>query len=146
MKKRFWILLAVIAALCLLTACNFSTNLSNAGSSQMQATPKAKEMMSALAANDSAAAVKMMHPDVMEKADEAIAQMSGYVAGRKTTQLQLVNFNVSTSAGTSGKIRQEKVVYQATLEDGEMIYLSATYVSGNAGEGFASFQIVLGAV
>ena len=146
MKNRFWRLLAVVVALCLLTACNFSTNFSNAGSNQMQATPKVQEMMNLLAANDPAAAVKMMHPDVAGKADKAIAQMADYVAGRKTTQLQLINFNVSTSSGTSGKIRQEKVVYQTTLEDGEMIYLSATYVSGSTGEGFASFQIVLGAV
>jgi hypothetical protein len=60
--------------------------------------------------------------------------------------MELRSIIVNTSAGTSGKSRQERVAYQVTLTDGAVIYLNVVYFSNNDGKGFSAFQLVLGVV
>ena len=72
--------------------------------------------------------------------------MSNYLNGRKASSMELVNINITTSTGTSGKALQEQVAYKVTLNDGAVIYLNTVYLSNNAGSGFVSFQLVLGIV
>ena len=145
MKKLISILLLTVMVLSL-TACNFTSNMAGAMAGEAEATPKVEEMMTALAANKASDAKALMHPEVAGKSDAAIAQMSAYLAGRKATSMEVKNIQVNTSAGTSGKTRQEQVAYQVTLTDSTVIYLNVVYLSNNAGAGFASFQIVLGVV
>ena len=78
--------------------------------------------------------------------DDAISQMSDYIDGREVTSMELININVNTSTGTSGKSREEQVVYKVTLDDNDVIYLNVDYLSNNEGTGFTSFQLVLGVV
>ena len=72
--------------------------------------------------------------------------MQTYLAGRKVAALNIQNINITSSVGTAGKARQEQLAYKATLEDGEVIYLNVVYLSNDKGDGFVSFQLVLGAI
>lgn len=146
MKKRICFALFVLTLTLCLTACNFSANMTSSLPANAEATPKVEEMLAALAENRTDDAKALMHPQAAEKADAAIAQMSNYLAGRTVTALEAKSTNIRTSAGTSGKMRQEQVAYQATLTDGEVIYFNTLYLTNDAGAGFASFQLVLGVV
>lgn len=146
MKKLISVALIFLAILSCLTACNFTQNLSGALADEAEATSQVEKMMTALAQNRISDAEKLMHPQASEKSDAAMMQMSDFLAGRAAVAMKLRNINVKTSAGTSGKIRQEEVAYQVTLTDGAVIYLNVIYLSNNAGSGFTSFQLVLGIV
>jgi hypothetical protein len=87
-----------------------------------------------------------MHPEAVAKADNRIPQMSDFLAGRTVAEMNQKGVRVNTSTGTAGKTRQEVTNFQVLLEDGTEIYVAATYYSDNAGEGFVSFQLVLGIV
>ena len=102
--------------------------------------------MAALADDNTSDAKALLHPQVAETSDNAIAQMSAYLAGRKASAIELISININSSTGTAGKTRQERVGYQVTLTDGAVIFLNAVYLSNNQGTGFASFQVVLGVV
>ncbi len=146
---RKWIagMMAIVSLLCLLTACNFNTNFTDStGNAEMKAAGKVEEMMVALTSGNGDAARNLMHPEVADRCEAAIAQMSDYVAGRKTTKLEQVSLTVNSSAGTAGNVRQEAAVFRVELEDSTVFFLSVTYVFNSDGEGFISFQIVLGAV
>lgn len=145
MKKRICVLAVVMNILCLLTACNFTTT-SMIDNRTTAISPKVEEMMEALAGGNVDSALALMHPTVAEGAEDAVAEMCEYLAGRKAAQLNQKSVNVNTSTGTSGKSRQETATFQVELEDGTEIYISAAYRTDAAGEGFASFQIVLGVV
>lgn len=146
MNKLFCVTLVLLALLGCLTACNFSQNLSGALAGKAESTAKVEEMMTALAEHRMSDAKALIHPQAAEKFDTAITQISTYLSGRKIRSMELTNINVNTSTGTSGKTRQEQVVYQITLNDGEVIYLNVVYLSNSVGSGFASFQLVLGMV
>ena len=146
MKKIICITLVLFALLGCLTACNFTQNMSGATAGEAEATPKVEEMMAALADDNTSDAKALLHPQVAETSDNAIAQMSAYLAGRGVDDMELTNITINTSAGTSGNVRQEKVVYRVALTDGTVIYLNVVYLSNNQGNGFASFQLVLGVV
>ena len=146
MKKIICFGLVLLALLGCLTACNFTQNISGAIAGEAKATPKVEEMMAALADDNTSDAKALLHPQVAETSDNAIAQMSAYLAGRKASAIELISINVNTSTGTAGKIRQERVAYQVTLTDGAVIFLNVVYLSNNQGTGFASFQVVLGVV
>ena len=146
MKKLICFGLVLLALLGCLTACNFTQNMSGAIAGEAEATPKVEEMMAALADDNTSDAKALLHPQVAETSDNAIAQMSTYLAGRKVSAIELISINISTSTGTAGKTRQEQVGYQVTLTDGAVIFLNAVYLSDNQGTGFASFQLVLGVV
>ena len=146
MKKILCFALGLLALLGCLTACNFTQKLSGAIAGEAEATPKVEEMMAALADDHTSDAKALLHPKVAEISDHAIAQMRAYLAGRKTSAIELKSININTSTGTAGQTRQERVAYQVTLTDGAVIYLNVVYLSNKEGSGFASFQIVLGVV
>lgn len=146
MKKMICFGLVLLALLGCLTACNFTKNMSGAIAGEAEATPKVEEMMAALADDNAPGAKALLHPQVAETSDPAIAQMSAYLAGRKASTIELINININTSAGTAGKTRQERAGYRVTLMDGAVIFLNVVYLSNSQGTGFASFQVVLGVV
>ena len=146
MKKIICFTLVLLALLGCLTACNFTQNISGAIAGEAEATPKVEEMMAALADDNTSDAKVLLHPQVAETSDNAIAQMSAYLAGRKASAIELKRITVNTSTGTAGNTRQERVAYQVTLTDGAVFFLNVVYLSNNQGTGFASFQVVLGVV
>lgn len=146
MKKIICLSLVLFALLSCLTACNFTQNMSGALAGEADATPKAEEMIEALADGNTAAAKALLHPQAAETSDGAIAQMSSFLAGRYATAIEVNSITVNTSTGTAGNTRQERVVYRVTLTDGDIIFLNVAYLSNGQGTGFASFQIVLGVV
>ena len=146
MKKISCFGLVLLVLLGCLTACNIHQNMSGAAAGEAEATPKVEEMMAALADDNISNAKALLHPQVAETSDNAITQMSDYLAGRKTSDIELISINISTSAGTAGNTRQERVGYRVTLSDGSVVFLNAVYLSNNQGTGFASFQVVLGVV
>lgn len=146
MKKLVCFSLAVIAMLSCLISCNFTQNISGGLADNATATPKVEEMLTALANDQTEDAKALMHPQANKETDDAIAQMSSYLSGREVSSIELKSINVNTSTGTSGKSRQEQVDYQVTLMDGDTVYLSVVYLSNNSGDGFISFQLVLGVV
>ena len=146
MKKFVCFSLVILALIGCLTACNFASNLSGALADNATATPKVEEMMTALVNNHTAEAKALMHPQANKEMDDAIAQMTSYLAGRDVDSIELINININTSNGTAGKARQEQVGYKVTLDDSEIIYINAVYLSNNNGDGFIAFQLVLGLV
>ena len=146
MKKIICLSLVLLALLGCLTACNFTQTMSGAIAGEAETTPKVEEMMAALADGNTSDAKALLHPQVAETSDNAISQMSAYLAGRTASAIELINININASTGTAGKTRQERAVYQVTLTDGTVIFLNAVYLSNNQGTGFASFQVVLGVV
>ena len=146
MKRSICFVLVLVTLLSCLTGCNFTQNMSGALAGVAESTSKVKEMMTALAENRAPDAKALLHPQATEKADAAIAQMSDYLSGREVSSIEQKNININTFTGTSGKTKQEKVVYQATLTDGAVIYINVVYLSTNSGTGFSSFQLVLGVV
>ena len=146
MKKIICFALVLMILLGCLTACNFTQNMSSTITEEAEATPKVEKMMAALADDNTSEAKALLHPQVAETSDNAIAQMSAYLAGRKASAIELISINVNTSTGTAGTTRQERVGYRVTLNDDAVIYINAVYLSNNQGTGFASFQIVLGVV
>jgi hypothetical protein len=145
MKK--WIcFVLVLLVLGSFTACNVTQNMSGAIAGKAEATPKVEAMMAALSAANTADAKALLHPQVAETSDNAITQMSTYLAGRTAETMEVTGITVNTSTGTSGNVRQERVNYRVTLADGTVIFLNVLYLSNNQGTGFASFQIVLGVV
>ena len=145
MKK--WIcFVLVLLVLGSFTGCNVTQNMSGAIAGKAEATPKVEAMMAALSAANTADAKALLHPQVAESSDNAITQMSTYLAGRTAETMEVTGITVNTSTGTSGNTRQERVNYRVTLADGAVIFLNVVYLSNNQGTGFASFQIVLGVV
>lgn len=146
MKKCICLFLAMTVLLGCLTACNFTQNLNGVSADNAESTPKVKEMMTALSQNRINDAKALMHPDVSDGTNTAISQMSAYLAGRETKALEAMNVSINSSTGTSGKTRQENVAFKVTLTDNTVIYINAVYLSNNQGDGFSSFQLVLGVV
>ena len=146
MKKLICLSLVLTVLFFCMTACNFTQNVSGSIAGKAEFTPKVEEMMKALAEKRTEDAKALMHPQVAETSDQAIAQMIDYLDGREVSAMQLTSINVRTTAGTSGKTRQEQVAYQVNLNDGAIIYINAVYFSDDTGTGFSSFQLVLGVV
>lgn len=145
--KRMFAVVAMLLALCLLTGCSFTTNYSdNMGKTETESREKVEDMLQALADGDTDAALALMHPEAVDKAGSFMDQMRDFLAGRNVAQMEQVGVRVNTSTGTAGKSRQEVTNFQVRLEDGTEIYVAATYFFNNAGEGFVSFQLVLGIV
>ena len=144
--KKILCFVLVLLVLGSFTACNFTQNMSGMMAGEAEATPKVEEMMAALSAANTADAKALLHPQVAESSDNAITQMSTYLAGRNAETMEVTGITVNTSTGTSGNTRQERVNYRVTLTDGAVIFLNVVYLSNNQGTGFASFQIVLGVV
>jgi len=146
MKKAICLTLVILSIASCLTACSFTSNIMNVQKDKAESTPKVEEMMSAMAEKSVSDATSLLHPEAKEKADDAIEQIVSYVNGRSVSSMELININVSSSTSTSGKMRKEQAVYQVAMDDGEIFYLSTVYVTNNDGDGFISFQLVLGIV
>ena len=147
MKKIISLSLVLLVLLSCLTSCNFHSNVSGALAGDGEATPKVEEMLELLAEDRLSDAKELMHPDVSEKSDAALEQMKTYLSGRVADSVELQSINVNNSTSTAaGKTRQESVTYKVTLSDEEVIYLSVVYLSDKNGDGFVSFQIVLGII
>ena len=108
--------------------------------------PEVEAVLQALSDGKIDEAATHFHPNVAEKSDDALEQMRDYLNGRSVSELTQQGFRVNTSTGTAGKVRQEAVTMKVVLEDGTVCYLSATRRADNDGEGFVSFQLVLGVV
>ena len=131
----------------LLSACNFTTNFSDSmGITSTDCIPEVEAVLQALADGKINEAATHFHPNVAERSGDALEQMRDYLDGRKVSNLTQQGFTVNTSTGTAGKVRQEFATMQITLEDGTVCYLSAARHADNDGEGFVSFQLVLGVV
>ena len=147
MKKLLCVCVCVIMLLSCLTACNFHSNLNDStGITKFDAHPQIEKMLAALTAGDTDAALALMHPDVREQADYAVAQTSEYLQGRSVVSLETVNRSVYTSKGSAGNIRQESGTLRVTMDQAETVAISVVYLTSDAGEGFSSFQVVLGAM
>lgn len=145
MKRLLCFTLVLLPLLGCLAACNFSQNASGAMENLAESKPAAEQMLAALSQGNKAQSKELMHPDAKD-ADNGIDQIIAYLAGRKASVIEVQNVNVTTSAGTSGKTRQEQVSYKVTLSDNTVVYVSAVHLSNKAGTGFVSFQLVLGVV
>lgn len=148
MKKLFLICLSVIL-ISSMASCKFiadiGQNLTDSMEEKSESAPKVEEMMAALAENRVSDAKALLHPDVAESSDAAISQMIAYLNGRKVSSFKLNGINLSVSADASGKARAEELCYVATLDDGEIVCVNASYRSDSKSGGFVSFQISLGA-
>lgn len=112
----------------------------------MKAVSEVEDMMEALSESDLNDAQELMHPSVTDDSENGLAQMGDYLAGRKVAELEQQGVRVNTSTGTGGKTRQEQGTFLVTLEDGAAFYISVVHLSDDAGEGFVSFQMMLGVV
>ncbi len=146
MKKLICSALILLILLSSLTACNFTQTVSGILTDSAESTPKVEEMMLALAENRQSDAIALMHPQVADNSEAAIAQMSDYLDGRKVSSLEANSVNINNSVGTSGKSKEEQVIYRVTLTDNTVIFLNVVHLSDNGREGFTSFQLVLGAI
>ena len=146
MKKRLCFVLILTMLVGCLAACNVQQNAAGVLAGESQAAPNVEKMMTALVENSTVDAKNLLHPQVTETSDDAIAQMSEYLRGKKVGSMEQQSINVSNTTGTSGKARQEQVSYRVAMTDGAVIYLSAVYLSNDNGTGFTSFQLVLGVV
>ena len=146
MKKLICFLLVVLMTGFALTACNFYTNQTdNTGFSQMEALPKVKEMMTALADGDMQTSLALMRSDD-KNAEKSIDQMIRYLDGRQAEEIKQVSLDVKNTTNGSVTTRQEDGTLRVILDDGEQIYLSVCYITASGTEGFVTFQIVLGVV
>lgn len=146
MKRFLSVFFVLLLMIICLTSCNFTQNMSGALAGSAEATSKVEEVMKNLAEDGVSDSKSLMHPRIAEKSEAALTQICDYLDGREASSIEVKNINISTSTGTSGKVRQEQVVYQVTLDDGAVIYLNVDYLSDNEGTGFVSFQLVLGVV
>jgi len=146
MKKLVCLSLVLVVLLGCLTACNFTQNKTGPLAGEAQSESKVEKMLTALAQSNLSDAKALMHAETAEEADDGLNQISDFLAGREATSIEQKSIKVSTSSGTSGKTRQEQVAYQVTLNDGDVIYLNVVYRSDSDGDGFVSFQLVLGVV
>ena len=146
MKKTLSFILIIATLVACLSSCNFNSNMSGALAGESEATDSVKEMMAALADDNTAAAKALLHPQVAETSDNAIAQMSAFLEGRSASAIELKGIHRTTNTGTAGTSTQDQVSYRVTLTDGVVIFISAVYLSNNRGTGFATFQVVLGLV
>ena len=146
MKRWISLTLVVLLLLTCFAGCNITQNISGNLAENAESTEKVEAMLAALAEERAADAKLLMHPQVAAQSDAAIAQMSGYLAGRSKTSMNLTSLRVNSSVGTASKIRQEQVSYRVKLSDGTEISVNAVYLSNQDGEGFSAFQLALGTI
>ncbi|MBQ8236525.1 MAG: hypothetical protein IJZ39_00010 [Oscillospiraceae bacterium] len=110
-----------------------------------KAEPQVKEMLTALSAQDAEAAAALLHPDRADDAtDAAIAALMALMDGREVASCVQVGLNVHTNTGTGGTARTESGTVHILFADGSDLRLEYSYVSDNSGEGFATFQFLVG--
>lgn len=136
--KKLLSVTALLLALAL-SACDMDLDMTP------QAEPYIKEMLTALTAEDAEAAKALLHPDRPDDAtDAALAAMADLLDGREVSSCTQVGLNVHTSTGTRGTSRTESGTVHILFTDGTDLRLSYSYVSDSAGEGFATFEFMVG--
>ncbi len=145
MKKLICVVIMLLLLSCL-TACNLTKKLTGALADQAKATPKVEEMMKALTEDRLSDAKALMHPEVDEEAEQAIAQMNVYLSGREVISLEATSVTFNQSFGPSGDAERELALYKVTLTDGVVVAVDVVYLSDDQGTGFSSFQLVLGVI
>ena len=143
MKKTICLTLVILTFAFCLTACNFTVNSLK---DKAESTPKVEKMLTALTSGNSSEAKALLHPNANADAGNAINQMIGYLNGRSVSSTELTGVNFSSSVGTNGNVKQEQATYKVSLDGTETIYITAVYLTNNAGSGFISFQLVLGVI
>lgn len=147
MKKTISLSLVILAIISCLTACNINTNsLMNSLNDKAESSPKIENMMIALTSGNASDAKALLHPQTNPDADNSINQMIEYLNGKQINSMELTNINLSSSVGTSGRVKQEHATYKIVLSNSETIGISAVYLSNNEGSGFVSFQLLLGII
>lgn len=147
MKKICLFSVVILLLLLCFSSCNLGQQLTDSLENETESKLKVQEMMTYLSENDIENAKTLIHPDTdSENIESSIEQMIDYIDGREATSFELDGINVKTSVGTSGKEKQEDVYYIVTLSDQSIIYITATYISNNSGDGFYTFQISLGLI
>jgi hypothetical protein len=146
MKKLLSLICLLTLTVCCLGACNFTGNTSGNPDTEVKADSKTEEMMLALAENRIDDAKALMYPEKADASAAGLMQIGKYLAGRGFTSIERLTVNTTTSVGTSGNTVQQQASYKVNLTDGEVVYLTLTYYTSDATEGFITFQLVLGAV
>ena len=146
MKKLICLILVLTTAICCLSSCEFLEKILGSMEKKAEAPAKIDEMMTAIAENNVAAAIALLHPDVAQGAESGFERLCEYVDGRTVTEkkLQGISIDTRTEFGSSVTEREEQLTYKLTMNDGEVIELSVVYVSNEDGSGFYSFQISFG--
>ena len=145
MKRIFCLAIVLVVLVGCFASCDLAESMQgivNAVGSKVESGPKVEEMMDAMSEGRKSDAKELLHPDVADDSDKAIDQMSAFLADRKVEQMELKSVNLNTS----NKGNQEEVVYEITLDDGDIFYVKAVYLSNDDGEGFTDFQFVLGMI
>lgn len=139
MKKILSITALLLVFTLALTACNLDVDIT------AQAEPQIREMLNALTAGDGEAAEAQLHPSRADGAtDAAIAAMIDLLGGREVESCTQVSLHVNTSAGTKGTARTESGTVHLLFTDGTDLRLQYAYVSDNNGQGFATFEFLVG--
>ena len=145
MKRFFALFCAILAAVCLLTACKFTTNFSDSmGITEAQCTSKTSDMLLALTKDDQDAALALMHPDATAGAKAGLEQIADFLDGRYVVELKQVSVQITTSSGSNGKVQREQASFKTLLADGSQMYVTVYHDTTDSGEGFVSFQVILG--
>lgn len=144
MRKLVCFSLAILVLFCF-TACNLNLNLEDLAN-ESESAAITEEMLDILAEKRVDDAKALFHPQVDEEIDTAITQMCDFLDGRKAESVEIISININNSTGTGGRSRQEQVSYSVRLDDGQIIYASAVYLSDQDGDGFVSFQLILGII
>lgn len=139
MKKLLTVTALVLILALTLSACGMTIDMT------AQAEPHIKEMLTALSAGDLEAAKALLHPDRVDDAtDGALEALVALLDGREVASCVQVSINVQTSTGTGGTSRTESGTVHVLFTDDTDLRLSYSYVSDNGGEGFATFQFLVG--
>ena len=139
MKKSISFILVVTVLLCCFTSCGIASDFADAIEGKAEATPKVEEMMEALSSGNISDALELMHPLADDDSEEAISKIIEYIDGRESKSIEVVSLSINTSTGTGGKVREEQVSYEVTLEDDESVTVNVVYREDNQGEGFYAF-------
>lgn len=139
MKKILSVTALLLVFALVLTACGLDVDIT------AQAEPHIKEMLTALSAQDLEGAKAQLHPSRADGAtDAAIAAMIDLLGGREVESCIQVSLHVNTSAGTKGNSRTESGTVHLLFTDGTDLRLQYAYVSDNNGQGFATFEFLVG--
>lgn len=137
--------LLTVTALLLVFALALSACGSPAELLKPQAEPQIRDMLTALTAGDADSAAALLHPDRADGAtDAAIAQMIALLDGREAISCTMVGLNVNTSTGTGGTSRTESGTVHILFDDDTDLQLEYSYVRDKGGEGFSTFQFLVG--
>ena len=145
MKKLFCIGLSILTLLICITSCDFSQVITDFMGDTAESSDETAKMLAALSENRINDAKALMHPHgAPVNSDSALKQMADYLSGLEAESISVSGLSVNFSAGTSGKARQEEVLYEVLLSDSSVIYVNAVYLSDDDCDGFTSFTLVLG--